>query len=92
MFNSNAAHDISDIKVIGENMKTMSGLEEADNLRDGLTTFLCESVEDLIAVEKELKEDVSKKYENILRSLVIYNPFHPHYSSSDVVGTFPDTG
>ena len=79
-------------KKLIKNMKILRGLEAAGNLKDGLTTLLCESVEDLLAVEKELKENVSKKYENIIESLVIYNPFHPHYSSSDVVGNFPDTG
>ena len=73
-------------------MRTLGCLEDVQNLPDGLKTFLCDSVEDLIAVEKELKENPSKSYDNVIQNLITYNPFHPHYSSSDVVGTFPDKG
>ena len=89
------AHMLTQFQIAKEliwNMKTLGRLEDVVNLTDGMKTFLCESVEDLIAVEKELKENLSNKYDKILQSLVIYNPFHPHYSSSDVVGTFPDKG
>ena len=73
-------------------MKTLGCLEDVQNLPDGLKTLLCDSVEDLIAVEEELKENPSKKYNNLVQNLVIYNPFHPHYSSPNDISTFSEKG
>ena len=73
-------------------MKPLGCFEDVLNLPSGLKTFLCDSVQDLEAVEKELKESLSKKYDYVVQNLVIYNPFHPHYSSPDVISTFSDKG
>ena len=73
-------------------MKTLESLEDVQNLPDGLKTFLCDSVQDLIAVEKELNENLYRKYKDVVQNLVLYNPFHPHYSSPDVISTFSDKG
>ena len=73
-------------------METLESLEDVQNLPDGLKTFLCDTVQDLIAVEKELNENPNRKYKDVVKNLVIYNPFHPHYSSPDVISTFADKG
>ena len=75
-----------------ENMKALGHFEDVLNLPNGLKTLLCDSIKDLISVEKELKENSSKKYEYIVQNLVIYNPFQPHYSSPDVISSFSDKG
>ena len=73
-------------------MKKMGSLEDVQNLPNGLKTILCDRIKDLIAVEKELERNPSKKYEYIVQNLVIYNPFQPHYSSPDVISSFSDKG
>ena len=69
-------------------MRTLDCLGDVLNLPDGMKTILCDSVEDLIAVEKELKENPVKNYDNVIQNLITYNPFHPHYSSPDVISSF----